>query len=102
MIRCGKCKTDDKTITHAWLETSEGIIIDITGDQFGYRRDNLFFDIPVYVGMADSFHRLFICDELSEVDEKRFYEDEVNQLCFKSIMIWFRVFFRRSDNNLDD
>lgn len=45
--------------SHAWLITVNGIIIDITGDQF--RKSTQFnnYNIPVYVGGNDEFHKLF-------------------------------------------
>ena len=45
--------------SHAWLETSEGIIIDITGDQYRNCQNEFFCDCPVYVGPKDSFHAAF-------------------------------------------
>ena len=44
--------------SHAWLETYNGIVIDITGDQYKYKA--LMFTTPVYVGSrADGFHDKF-------------------------------------------
>ena len=34
--------------SHAWLETQDGFVIDITGDQ--YKNKKLNFKIPVYIG----------------------------------------------------
>ncbi len=45
--------------THVWLETEDGIIVDITGDQYMDRDNEFFYDKPVYVGPMDSFHKLF-------------------------------------------
>lgn len=44
---------------HAWLETSNGIVIDITGDQF---KDKVpYFACPVYVGPRENgFHDQFV------------------------------------------
>lgn len=48
--------------SHAWLETTDGTIIDITGDQYKYKK--LKFKTPVYVGvLADRFHDRFELDE---------------------------------------
>lgn len=48
--------------SHAWLETQEGTIIDITGDQ--YKNKKLKFTEPVYVGpRTDGFHNKFKLDE---------------------------------------
>lgn len=44
---------------HTWLQTEGMLIIDITGDQFKRHRGVLHYEKSVYVGEADSFHRLF-------------------------------------------
>lgn len=44
---------------HVWLETDKGIIIDITGDQYRYKSEYLFYSQPVFMGNADEFHNLF-------------------------------------------
>ena len=47
--------------SHAWLETQDGIVIDITGDQ--YRNKELQFTEPVYIGPRDDdFHNKFKLD----------------------------------------
>ena len=49
-------------INHAWLETQDGIVVDITGDQF--KGNVLEFCEPVYVGgRNDGFHDKFILDK---------------------------------------
>lgn len=45
--------------SHVWLVTNNNIIIDITGDQYKDNRAMLNYDIPVFVGEADEFHKLF-------------------------------------------
>mgnify|MGYP000852178339 CR=1 FL=1 len=45
--------------SHAWLVAYEDIIVDITGDQYQDNKGALFYDIPVYVGKEDEFHKLF-------------------------------------------
>ena len=68
--------------SHAWLITEDGIIIDITGDQFKYKAHFFYYDIPVYVGENDDFHDLFDVeprdvrisvplDQISCLDENR-------------------------------
>lgn len=47
---------------HAWLETQNGTVIDITGDQ--YKNKELNFTAPVYVGpRTDGFHDKFELDK---------------------------------------
>lgn len=44
--------------SHGWLETQDGTVIDITGDQYKYEKLN--FTEPIYVGSrADGFHDQF-------------------------------------------
>jgi hypothetical protein len=49
--------------THAWLETDNKIIIDITGDQFVLNPNLLNNDIAVYVGGKSKFYSLFHVEE---------------------------------------
>ncbi|MBP3199682.1 MAG: hypothetical protein J6N21_22170 [Butyrivibrio sp.] len=51
---------DPENITnHVWLKTQDGLIIDITGDQFRLRPELLNYSVPVYVGDEDALHCLF-------------------------------------------
>ena len=51
---------DPENITnHVWLKTQDGLIIDITGDQFRLRLELLNYSVPVYVGDEDALHCLF-------------------------------------------
>ena len=45
--------------SHAWLVAYGNIIVDITGDQYQDNEGELFYDIQVYVGEEDEFHKLF-------------------------------------------
>lgn len=48
--------------SHAWLETADGIVIDITGDQYTNNK-HITFNTSVYVGTRnDGFHNRFILD----------------------------------------
>ena len=48
--------------SHAWLETQDSLVIDITGDQYAFKE--LKFTEPVYVGpRIDGFHDKFELDE---------------------------------------
>jgi hypothetical protein len=48
--------------SHAWLETYDGIVIDITRDQFKDRHDVLYSNDKVYVDEQDSFRNAFKLD----------------------------------------
>jgi hypothetical protein len=56
---CGNYYDDEVVQSHAWLELSDGVIVDITGDQFKYDKVFLNYNVPVYVGKMDAFHALF-------------------------------------------
>lgn len=59
---CGNYYGDDRCQSHAWVRVGN-IIIDITGDQFKYRPEFLYYNIPVFVGRSDSMHRIFEVEE---------------------------------------
>ena len=44
---------------HVWLTVENGSIVDITGDQYSNRTGTLYYDLPVYVGQIDAFHKQF-------------------------------------------
>ena len=48
--------------SHAWLRV-EGLVVDITGDQFKNHEEFLNFNHPVYVGKPGKFHKLFRVEE---------------------------------------
>lgn len=45
--------------SHAWLTLHNNFIVDITGDQYKNNRGTMCYNIPVYVGEMDAFHRQF-------------------------------------------
>lgn len=49
----------EKGESHVWLMTDDDIVIDITGDQYKQNNNGFKYEIPVYVGVMDSFHNLF-------------------------------------------
>lgn len=58
----GRCGYGWDGESHAWLETKNGTVIDITGDQ--YQNKKLNFTIPVYIGpRTDGFHDKFELDK---------------------------------------
>lgn len=58
---------EEGTQSHAWLLV-DGLIVDITGDQFINNSLYYNYSIPVYVGTGDAFHFLF------EVEERNVHE----------------------------
>lgn len=79
---CGKLyleEPEEGFQSHAWL-TVDGLIADITGDQFGDRAIYFNYDIPDYYGPTDTFHRLF---EVKERDAHPFLGlKNLNALCW--------------------
>lgn len=57
------------TQSHAWLLVN-GLIIDITGDQFNNQSSYYNYNKRVYVGKGDAFHKLF------EVENRHTYDFE--------------------------
>lgn len=47
--------------SHAWLVV-EGLVIDITGDQFKYEEEPLRCDLPVYIGPMTEYYQIFEID----------------------------------------
>ena len=43
---------------HGWL-IAEGLVVDITGDQFKYHKEPLTNDVPVYIGTMTEYYQLF-------------------------------------------
>lgn len=57
---------ENENTGHAWLVYDHmKRIIDITGDQFKYNSELLYYDQKIYIGEEDDFHKLF--------DHIRFY-----------------------------
>ncbi len=74
--------------SHSWLETEDGIVIDITGDQYSDNK-NLTFDNPVYIGpREDGFHNLFKITDSTEyiVNNDPFIEKTKNELIYEIVI----------------
>lgn len=48
--------------SHAWILINE-LIVDITADQFMFYNEFINYNLPVYVGNTDAFHKLFEVEE---------------------------------------
>ncbi|MCR4955162.1 MAG: hypothetical protein K6A30_00565 [Lachnospiraceae bacterium] len=48
---------------HAWLQISDGTILDITGDQFKNNPEYGDYDYAAYVGDMDDFHEMFAVED---------------------------------------
>ena len=88
---CGNYYGDDKGFgqSHAWLQLENGIIMDITGDQFKYNDVFLNYSDTVYVGKMDSFHALF---EVEERDIKKSVTlDKLRNFCYTRLMYLYNT-----------
>ena len=63
----------DNKFSHAWLETKEGIIIDITLDQFNTFKNTY---PKVYVGRYDYFYNNLDIDRRTVMNESYFYNKD--------------------------
>lgn len=48
----------DDRYAHTWLLV-DGLVIDITGDQFTFHDEPLKYDIPIYIGPMTEYYQLF-------------------------------------------
>ena len=73
--------------SHAWLELTDGTIVDITGDQFRNKPRPLQNDFPVYCGKTNDFYNLFEldppceCDETNSMDTDRKEREAYDIIC---------------------
>lgn len=82
----------DKQYSHVWLQLQDGIVIDLTGDQYKNDPIMLNFDNPCYIGKSSELHNMF---RVNKTDYRPFcgidtYNDErtrkrLNRL-FRNIM----------------
>ena len=89
---CGNYYFDDVTMnaqSHAWLRATDKTIIDITGDQFKHDSTFLNYDIPVFVGSEDKFHKLF------EVEDRDVHENmglsALGSMCLPRLSFLYQI-----------
>lgn len=68
---CGTNYVDDPfdSQSHAWLLINGELIVDITGDQFKFKKRFYNFNQEVFVGLSDPFYELFEVDPRRDVRE---------------------------------
>lgn len=69
--------------SHAWVELGDGLIVDITGDQFYDDEEHLNYNKAVYVGKVDRFHRLFSIQQTKHIGGIDYY-DERNRIVLRA------------------
>ncbi len=70
---------------HAWLVV-DGLVVDITGDQFRHHPAPLTFNIPVYIGPTAEFHRLF---EVGPADCSEHHGLERHWIHYHDLRSWY-------------
>lgn len=75
---------------HTWLVVN-GLVIDITGDQFKYHKRPLAYDIPVYIGPMTDFYRLF---EVSPGGRCEHYGLEKQWIHYRELKSWHDVILK--------
>lgn len=83
---------DHEPNQHTWL-LAEGLVIDITGDQFEYYDEPLENDIPVYVGPKTPYYELF------EVHPYGRYETIGYNPMGKDLDKWYQVIMKYLPEN---
>ena len=58
-VRSWYTSGETKSECHVWLTLENGVIVDITGDQYSTRTGTLYYDLPVYAGQIDVFYKQF-------------------------------------------
>lgn len=74
--------------SHVWLQTENGIVIDITGDQYAFNKQ-LEFSSQVYVGpLEDGFHNLFnITDSIEYTpNNDPFIKKTKNEIAYETVL----------------
>ena len=62
-VRSWYTSGETESESHVWLTLENGSIVDITGDQYSNRTGMLHYDLPIYVGKIDAFHKQFRLNE---------------------------------------
>ena len=90
---------NDVMLLRKYYNLKDSIIIDITGDQFTNQKCFLYYNIPVYVGFLDDFHKLFRVDQCSIHEPARLWDARCKSLYraitkyIKWFAVWNEVFF---------
>lgn len=71
---------NDVMLLRKYYNLKDAIIIDITGDQFTNQKCFLYYNIPVYVGFLDDFHKLFRVDQCSIHEPARLWDARCKSL----------------------
>lgn len=88
---CGTCYFDnceEETQAHAWIQI-DGLIVDITGDQFGDREAYYHYAERVYVGTGDLFHDLFEVEDRDIFKTERL--EELDDFCYPRLKELYRI-----------
>lgn len=88
---CGTYYGDDTfdRQSHAWLQIN-GIVIDVTGDQFQNDKTFLNYSEPVFIGEPGKFYDLFEVNQFRDV-RKSCYIDELGEVARPRLLSLYEV-----------
>jgi len=76
--------------SHTWLVVN-GLVIDITGDQFKYREEPLKNDVPVYVGEMTKYYQIF---EIGPGGKHSHFGLNVQWINYHELRQWYETILR--------
>lgn len=77
----------DDRWSHTWLEL-DGIIVDITGDQFKHHPYPLKNDVPIFVGPPNDWYRLFDTEHGSYHEHNGLEKSWIN---YSELLQWYAI-----------
>lgn len=77
---------DDRQ-AHTWLLVN-GLVIDITGDQFKHHEEPLKYNIPIYIGPMTEYYRLF---EINPGGMHEHFGLECHWSNFHELKTWYEI-----------
>lgn len=80
----------DDMQAHTWLVVN-GMLIDITGDQFKYHEKPLKYDIPVYIGPKTEYYELF---EITPGGSHEHFGLDDGWTNYRKLKEWYEIILR--------
>lgn len=75
---------------HTWLVVN-GLVVDITGDQFKYHKGALTYDVPVYIGPMTEFYLLF---EIGPAGKGEHFGLEEQWVHYHKLKDWYEIILK--------
>lgn len=80
----------DEMQCHTWLVVN-GLVVDITGDQFKYREEPLKNDVPVYVGNMTKYYQIF---EIGPGGRYSHFGLDTQWINYHDLKQWYEIILR--------